>query len=182
MKAISLTLIVLCFFEKSLLALDMQGKDKVCSLTRDSKYFTKSASFNNFMNGWYVLSGFESYAQLNFNCSSSILVLNLILLPNNDLFLDNTFDLISIVYKIQPYYKKSLTISFYKIRGFNYVGFKYSNITDFLILISFGKFDFYLNNKLIDDNDCILDNFNNKTSFFGSITKLRLGHNVVYSK
>ena len=182
MRAISLTLIILYFFTKSLTASEIQGKDNVCSLTRDSKYFAKSASFNNFMNGWFVLSGFERYSQLNFNCSSVILVLNLILLPNNDLFLDNTFDLISIVYKIQPYYKKSITISFFRIRGFNYVGFKYLNITDFSILISFGRFDFYLNNKLIDENECVFDNFKNRTSFFGSITELRLGYNVVYSK
>jgi hypothetical protein len=182
MLSISLTLIILYFFATSLTALGIQGKDKVCSLTKDSKYYTKSASFNNFMNDWHVLSDFESYEQLNFNCSSVILVFNLILLPKNDLFLDNTFDLISIVKKIQPYYKQSLTISFFKMKGFNYVGFKQANITDFSILMSFGRFDFYLNSKLIGEKECIQANFINKTSFFGSITELRLGFNILYSK
>ena len=164
------------------MALESQDKEKVCSLTKDSKYFTESASFNDFMNGWNVLSGFDTFDQLNFNCSSKILVINLILLPNSDLFLDNTFDLISIVNQIQPYYKKTLTISFYKIEGFNYVEFKYEKITDYSIYISFGRFDFYLENKLIGENECTYANFINKTSFFGSITDLRLGLNVVYSK
>jgi hypothetical protein len=119
---------------------------------------------------------------LNFNCSSRVAVFNLIFLPNSDLYLNNTFDLISIVKILKPYNNLLITISFYKFKGFNYVNFEYSNITDYSVSVSFGRFDFYLNNTLIGEKECILDNFKNKTSFFGSIIVLTLGYNIIYSK
>ena len=182
MKLINLILYTLCVFVKSSMFLSLENKEKVCSLSNEGKYLTKSAGLNDLMNGWYVLTGFDSFEQLNFNCSAKISVYNLIFFPNSDLFLNNTFDFIEIVKIVKSYGKNFITIKFYKFKGINYAAFKYSNLTRILISISFGRFDFYNNGKLIGDNECILDNFINKTSFFGSITDLTLEYNVLYSK
>jgi hypothetical protein len=124
-----LGLLTLYFVGKILMTLDSENIDKVCSLSNESLYFSKLESYYSGMNDWYLLSGFESFGQLNFSCSSKFKASSLIFLPNRDQLLNSTFDFIKIMRNVKPASKMKPTIKFFRLKGFNYAGFKYTNLS-----------------------------------------------------
>ena len=96
-----------------------------------------------------------------------------------NILLDNSLDLRG----IRSMFNYVEIILFQNIKGFNQKTI--SNVKFlFKIEIDFEniQFDFYQNNTLIDDKNCIEANFNAKlTNFIGSLTKLKLMENVFYN-
>jgi hypothetical protein len=97
------------------------------------------------------------------------------MIPKNQLLIDNTLNLFGLIYSVnyEDNYKK---IAFYKIKGFNfkensaYFGYYY----DYEIAIEEGRFDFYINKKLISKDFCKTKNFNSKFDIFGPILNLNV--------
>jgi hypothetical protein len=98
---------------------------------------------------------------------------------HENILLENSLDLRG----IRSMFKFVEIILFQNVKGFNQkkihnAKFLFKTEIDFENI----QFDFYKNNTLLDDKDCIEENFNAKlTNFFGSLTKLKLMDNVFYN-
>ena len=158
-------------------------KDSECCL-KSNNHISHSTINQVFLNESVIIKNFYSLNELNFNCSSIMLKTSvLIFIPNSYTLMDNTFNLVNLLYSIK--FKDVRLITFFRLKGFNFV--KYKKIYKYLgsneISLQFSQFQFYLNESLVDESLCTPANFNDtRIDFFGSVTALLADSNNFYSR
>ena len=161
----------------------MIKKDTQCSL-KSKKYISYSTLDQEILNESLIIKNFNDFDELNFNCSGiTVKTYVLFFVPNNEILLDNTFSFNSLLYSIKFLERK--LIGLFRLKGFNYD--RYKNIYKYLeaqeVSVQFSRFEFYFNERLVDESLCVLSNFNNtKVEFFGTIKVLMMDSNIYYSK
>ena len=129
-------------------------KENQCCLN-STKHLSFSSINQDVLNESVIIQNFNHFDELNFNCSGITLkTYVLIFIPNYDILLDNTFSLGTLLYSIQ--FRENKVIFLYKLKGFNFVYFKniYKYLTAQTISLDFSRFEFYINNGLVDEKTC----------------------------
>ena len=158
-------------------------KDKECSLLSPTHFADSDIARIGFnKTAIKIFKNFNDLDELNFNCSMELKLVELIFLPNKEIYLDNTFSYAKLFYSLRFEYNKE--ISFHKLKGFNHKSNNkiYKYFSDYQIQIENSRFEFYMNETRITDEMCKLANFKNDTNLFGAIQYMRLSTNIYYSK
>jgi hypothetical protein len=126
------------------------------------------------------IKNFNNLSELNFNqCKEPISVNNWGLNPSSKIILDNTLNLKGLIFELLN--KKADTIFFHlsNFKGFDLLSNPFNEIkfiskTKLIYKIWYIEsttiFDFYLNNKLIQEKDCLNNNNNNNKNWNNLIT------------
>ena len=158
-------------------------KDTECCL-KSNNHISHSTINQIFLNESVIIKNFNSLNELNFNCSGVFLKTSvLIFIPNSYTLMDNTFNLVNLLYSIK--FTDVSLITFFRLKGLNFA--KYKKIYKYLglneISLQFSQFQFYLNESLLDESLCKSANFNDtRIDFFGSVTALLADSNNYYSR
>ena len=152
-------------------------KDKDCSLL-STEHISYGKIHEDFLNHTIIIQNFNDFEELNFNCYMNIEVLSLIIIPNKEIFIDNTFSYGSLINNLKFEYSKSIV--FLRIKGFNQKPSAkiYKSFGDMTFTFQNSKFDFYINGTKIDETNCNFEIYN----LFGPIQFLETGSDVIFSK
>lgn len=168
---------------KCILAIDLASRDKECSLL-STKHFGYTFTFHGYLNNTILLKNFNSYAELNFNCTreTKLKVKTLFIIPNIELLFDNSLDMSQLLRPL--IFIESKYIFFFRSKGFNHIlpgRLVNPYLSAFYVFFQYSRFDFYLNGSLITKSMCHESNFNKDTNFFGSMQNLNINYNTRFS-
>ena len=122
-------------------------KDTECCLKSD-KYISHSSINQDVLNESIIIKNFNELDELNFNCNGIIVkTYFLIFIPNYFTLLDNTFNLVNLLYSIEFEFKYQPLVCFFRIKGFNFVKHKkiYKYLDSQEISLQSSQFQFYIN-------------------------------------
>jgi hypothetical protein len=158
-------------------------KDEECCLN-SAKYLGHSSLNQDFLDQSVIIKNFNHFNELNFNCTNVTLkTYVLFFIPNYKILLDNTLRFTYLLYSIQ--FQQSKFIIIFNLEGYNFASYKtiYKYLNEYTVSMHFSAFQFYINQRLVDENFCKLSTFNNtKIDFFGTIKVLMMDTNNYYSK
>ena len=137
----------------------------------------QSTHINNLSNYFCLLTGFDSFDELNFdNCNATEFEI-IFFSPTKEIALDLSWDIL----KIENFLFENTFMGFLNLKGINSNFNVSSNWNENKLIFENIKFTLYLNNSKITESMCKIENFAEKT-FFGGITNLYLGYHVLYSE
>jgi len=132
----------------------------------------------------FTLTDFNNFSELSFNqCNESISLTSWILKPNKKIILDNTLNFKG----LKLFSNENLNdIQLVNLKGFDLLSNPFKEI-DFslenvLWNIDESNFDFFLNNKLINEQECLNNNTNwNNLITNSQLSVLTIGSGTIYS-